>query len=35
MEQHLSGKKDFSSGLGALLTFEIWNRLFIDKLGKP
>lgn len=35
VEQHLSGKQDFSSGLGALLTFEIWNRLFIDKLGKP
>ena len=35
VEQHLSGKQDFSSGLGALLTFEIWNQLFIDNLGRP
>lgn len=30
VERHLSGKQNFSSQLGLLLTFELWNRLFID-----
>ena len=27
---HLSGKRNLSSKLGVLLTFELWNQLFID-----
>ena len=35
MEQHLSGKQNWSSQLGALITFELWNQLFIDELKSP
>lgn len=31
VEQHLSGKKNLASQLGTLLTFELWNQLFIDQ----
>jgi hypothetical protein len=30
VEDHMRGKKDWSTLLCALLTFELWNRLFID-----
>lgn len=29
--QHLSGKRNLASQLGTLLTFELWNELFIDQ----
>jgi asparagine synthase (glutamine-hydrolysing) len=31
IELHMSGKKDYSELIGRLLTFELWNRLFIDR----
>jgi len=31
VEQHLSGKRNLASQLGTLLTFELWNQLFIDR----
>ena len=31
VELHLSGKHNFSGQLGILLTFELWNRIFIEK----
>lgn len=31
IHDHISGKKDWTSLLCALLTFELWHRLFIDK----
>ncbi len=30
VEHHLSGRRNLSSQLGALLTFELWNQLFVD-----
>ncbi|MCX9083027.1 MAG: asparagine synthase-related protein [Candidatus Methanoperedens sp.] len=30
LDLHISGKKDYSELIGRLLTFELWNRLFID-----
>lgn len=30
VEQHLSGRQNLSSKLGALITFELWNQLFMD-----
>ena len=30
LDLHMSGKKDYSELIGRLLTFELWNRLFID-----
>lgn len=30
LDLHMSGKKDNSELIGRLLTFELWNRLFID-----
>lgn len=31
IQQHQEGKRDFGHQLWALLTFELWHRLFIDK----
>jgi len=31
LDQHMSGKEDHSEMIGRLLTFELWNRLFIDE----
>jgi asparagine synthase (glutamine-hydrolysing) len=33
--EHMSGKRDHGHRLWALLTFEIWHRLFIDQEVKP
>lgn len=30
LDSHLSGKKDYSILIGLLITFELWNRKFID-----
>jgi asparagine synthase (glutamine-hydrolysing) len=30
VEDHISGRRNLSSQLGALLTFELWNQLFLD-----
>ena len=30
MEDQLSGRRNLSSQLGALLTFELWHQLFVD-----
>jgi len=30
VKDHMSGKKDYATLLCALLTFELWHRLFID-----
>lgn len=30
--QHMSGERNLSPHLGALLTFEIWNQLFVDMI---
>jgi len=35
MEQHFSGKQNWSSQLGSLITFELWNQLFVDELKSP
>jgi asparagine synthase (glutamine-hydrolysing) len=35
MERHLSGRQNLSSQLGLLLTFELWNQLFIDGIKNP
>lgn len=32
LESHMCGEKDYSALIGRLLTFELWNRQFIDKL---
>jgi len=29
--QHMSGTGDYSRQLGAVLTFELWNRMFVDR----
>jgi len=34
LEQHLSGRQNLSTRIGALLTFELWHQLFIDGVGK-
>ncbi|MFH1335930.1 MAG: asparagine synthase-related protein [Candidatus Zixiibacteriota bacterium] len=34
LEQHLSGRQNLSTRIGALLTFELWHQLFIDRIGK-
>lgn len=31
IEEHMSRKKDYSRLLSALITFELWHRLFVDK----
>jgi asparagine synthase (glutamine-hydrolysing) len=31
IEEHMSRKKDYSRQLSALITFELWYRLFVDK----
>jgi hypothetical protein len=31
VEEHQSGKRDHSHKLWALLTFEMWHRIFIDQ----
>jgi hypothetical protein len=31
LDIHTSGKKNYSELIGRLMTFELWNRLFIDK----
>jgi len=31
VERHLSGKQNLASQLGTILTFELWNQLFVDK----
>lgn len=33
IEEHMSGRRDRSLQFGLLLTFELWNRLFIDREG--
>jgi asparagine synthase (glutamine-hydrolysing) len=33
--EHLSAKRNLSLQLGALLTFELWNQLFIDEIKNP
>jgi asparagine synthase (glutamine-hydrolysing) len=33
IEEHMSGSRDRSIQFGLLLTFELWNRLFIDREG--
>lgn len=33
LDQHMTGCRDYSYRIGALITFEIWNRLFIDGDG--
>ena len=33
--EHMSGKRDHGHRLWALLTFEIWHRLFIDQEVSP
>jgi asparagine synthase (glutamine-hydrolysing) len=33
IEEHMSGKRDRSIQFGLLLTFELWNRMFIDGEG--
>jgi len=35
VEEHISGKRDHGHRLWALLTFEIWHRLFIDREVSP
>ena len=35
VEEHLSAKRNLSSQLGALLTFELWNQLFVDEIKNP
>jgi asparagine synthase (glutamine-hydrolysing) len=35
VEQHLSGKQNLSSQLGALVTFELWSQLFLDQVKNP
>ena len=30
---HMSGRRNYATQFGLLLTFELWNRLFID--GEP
>jgi asparagine synthase (glutamine-hydrolysing) len=30
-DSHMSGKKDYSKLIGLLITFELWNRQFMDK----
>ena len=30
---HMHGRKNYSKELGLLLTFELWNRMFIDERG--
>ena len=30
LNQHMAGRGDYSYPIGALITFELWNRLFID-----
>ncbi len=35
LEEHLSAKRNLSSQLGALLTFELWNQLFVDEIKNP
>ena len=30
VKEHMDGKKDWTACLSALMTFELWNRLFID-----
>jgi len=31
IDEHMSGRRDRSLQFGLLLTFELWNRLFIDR----
>jgi asparagine synthase (glutamine-hydrolysing) len=31
LDQHMNGNKNHSELIGRLLTFELWNRQFIDK----
>lgn len=31
LDDHMSGKRNYSELIGRLMTFELWNRLFIDK----
>ncbi|NIN00607.1 MAG: hypothetical protein GTO24_21740, partial [candidate division Zixibacteria bacterium] len=33
--EHLSAKRNLSLQLGALLTFELWNQLFVDEIKNP
>jgi len=33
IDEHMSGRRDRSLQFGLLLTFELWNRLFIDREG--
>ena len=35
VDEHISGKRDHGHRLWALLTFEIWHRLFIDREVSP
>jgi hypothetical protein len=35
IDEHIGGKRDHSHRLWALLTFEIWHRLFIDREVSP
>jgi asparagine synthase (glutamine-hydrolysing) len=35
LEEHQTGKRDHGHRLWALLTFEIWHRVFIDQKGVP
>jgi asparagine synthase (glutamine-hydrolysing) len=35
VDEHISGKRDHGHRLWALLTFEIWHRLFIDREVGP
>jgi hypothetical protein len=30
LDLHMSGKKNYSDLIGRLMTFEFWNRIFID-----
>ena len=31
IEEHMSSRKNYSRQLSALITFELWHRLFVDK----